>query len=34
VSDWTGFLDRLGPEARERIRIRRHLPSAPLDYGA
>jgi glutaconate CoA-transferase subunit A len=34
VSDWAGFLDRLGPEARERIRIRRHLPSAPLDYGA
>ncbi|HET8575623.1 MAG TPA: CoA-transferase [Methylomirabilota bacterium] len=34
VTDWKGFLDRLGPEAFEAIRIRRHLPSEPLDYGA
>jgi glutaconate CoA-transferase subunit A len=34
VDDWKGFLDRLGPEALDRIRIKRHLPSDPLDYGA
>src|SRR6266545_4482781 len=34
VSDWKGFLGLLGPEALETIRIRRHLPSEPLDYGA
>ena len=34
VDDWKGFLDRLGPDALDRIRIKRHLPSDPLDYGA
>jgi glutaconate CoA-transferase, subunit A len=34
VDDWKGFLDRVGAEVLERIRIRRHLPSEPLDYGA
>jgi glutaconate CoA-transferase subunit A len=34
VDDWKGFLDRLGPGALDRIRITRHLPSDPLDYGA
>lgn len=34
VTDWKGFLGLLGPEALEAIRIARHLPSEPLDYGA
>jgi glutaconate CoA-transferase, subunit A len=34
VDDWKGFLDKVGPAAREKIRIKRHLPSEPLDYGA
>ncbi len=34
VDDWKGFLDRLGADALEQIRIARHLPSEPLDYGA
>ena len=34
VDDWKGFLDRVGPDALDRIRIKRHLPSDPLDYGA
>ena len=34
VADWTGFLARLGPEALEAIRVQRHLPSEPVDYGA
>ena len=34
VDDGKGFLDRVGAEALEQIRIRRRLPSEPLDYGA
>lgn len=34
VDDWTGFLDRVGSETLEQIRIRQHLLSEPLDYGA
>ena len=34
VDDWKGFLDTVGADALERIRIARHLPSDPLDYGA
>ncbi len=34
VADWKGFLERLGPEALEIVRIKRPLPSEPLDYGA
>ncbi len=34
VADWKGFLGLLGPETLESIRITRHLPSEPLDYGA
>jgi glutaconate CoA-transferase subunit A len=34
VDDWKGFLDRVGADALEPIRIRRRLPSEPLDYGA
>ncbi len=34
VDDWKGFLDRVGSDALERIRIRRPRPSEPLDYGA
>jgi glutaconate CoA-transferase subunit A len=34
VDDWKGFLDHLGPDALDRIRIKRHWPSEPLDYGA
>jgi glutaconate CoA-transferase, subunit A len=34
VDDWNGFLDRVGPEVLEQIRITHHLLSAPLDYGA
>jgi glutaconate CoA-transferase subunit A len=34
VPDWRGFLERLGPEALDAVRVRRHLPSEPLDYGA
>src|SRR5712692_7401556 len=25
VDDWTGFLDRIGPEVLEQVRIRQHL---------
>ncbi len=34
VDDWSGFLDRVGPEVLEQVRIRQHLLSEPLDYGA
>jgi glutaconate CoA-transferase subunit A len=34
VDDWKGFLDRVGADALEQIRITRHLPSEPVDYGA
>jgi len=34
VPDWPGFLAALGPEALDAVRIRRSLPSDPLDYGA
>ena len=34
VDDWKGFLDRVGADALERIRITPSLPSDPLDYGA
>ena len=34
VDDWTGFLERVGPEVLEQARIRQHLLSEPLDYGA
>ena len=34
VDDWKGFLDTVGADALERIRITRPLPSDPLDYGA
>lgn len=34
VDDCKGLLDRVGADALERIRIRRHLFSEPLDYGA
>ncbi len=34
VADWQGFLELLGPGALEAIRVQRHLPSEPLDYGA
>ena len=33
VDDWKAFLDRVGADALEQIRIARHLPSEPLDYG-
>jgi glutaconate CoA-transferase, subunit A len=34
VPDWPAFLDLLGGETLDRLRVRRHLPSEPLDYGA
>ncbi len=34
VDDWTAFLDKVGAPTLEQIRIKRHLPSEPLDYGA
>jgi glutaconate CoA-transferase subunit A len=34
VSDWKGFLDRVGRETLEGIRVKRPRPSEPLDYGA
>ncbi|HET7876725.1 MAG TPA: CoA-transferase [Methylomirabilota bacterium] len=34
VGDWPGFLERLGKQALDAIRITRSLPSEPLDYGA
>jgi hypothetical protein len=34
VDHWTRFLDRIGREVLERVRIRQHLLSEPLDYGA
>jgi glutaconate CoA-transferase, subunit A len=34
VSDWKGFLDRVGAETLETIRVKEPLLSAPLDYGA
>ena len=34
VPDWKGFLDLLGTETLERLRVREHRPSEPLDYGA
>ncbi len=33
VADWQGFLDLLGAEHLERLRVTRHLPSEPVDYG-
>lgn len=33
VDDWAGFLDRVGPEVLEQVRIRQHSFSEPLDYG-
>jgi glutaconate CoA-transferase, subunit A len=34
VADWKGFLDRLGPDAQQTVRITMSRPSEPLDYGA
>ena len=34
VADWKGFLDRVGRERLERLRVTRPLLSEPLDYGA
>jgi glutaconate CoA-transferase, subunit A len=34
VEDWPGFLARLPPGLLETIRVKRPLPSEPLDYGA
>lgn len=34
VDDWNGFLDRVGAETLEAIRVKRSRPSLPLDYGA
>ena len=34
VGDWRGFLDRVGPEVLEQVRIRQPMLSEPLDYGA
>ncbi len=34
VDDWKGFLDRVGSEMLEQIRIKQPLFSEPLDYGA
>ncbi len=34
VPDWKGFLDLLGSETLERLRVKQHRPSEPLDYGA
>lgn len=33
VEDWKGFLDLLGPATLERLKVKRHLLSEPLDYG-
>jgi glutaconate CoA-transferase subunit A len=34
VADWSGFLERVGTDALEAVRITRPLLSEPLDYGA
>jgi glutaconate CoA-transferase subunit A len=34
VADWKGFLDRLGPDAQQAVRITMPRLSEPLDYGA
>jgi glutaconate CoA-transferase, subunit A len=34
VADWKGFLDRLGPDAQQAVRITVPRLSEPLDYGA
>jgi glutaconate CoA-transferase subunit A len=34
VPDWEGFLTRVGHQIVEAVRIKRPLPSKPLDYGA
>ena len=34
VGDWPGYLDRVGADVLEEIRIKRPRPSEPLDYGA
>jgi glutaconate CoA-transferase subunit A len=34
VDDWPGFLAVVGADVLDTIRIARHLPSDPLDYGA
>jgi glutaconate CoA-transferase subunit A len=34
VEDWKGFLSRLDAGTLDALRVRRHLPSEPLDYGA
>lgn len=34
VDDWQGFLAVVGADVLDTIRITRHLPSDPLDYGA
>jgi glutaconate CoA-transferase subunit A len=34
VADWTGFLERLGPDAQQAVRITTSRLSEPLDYGA
>ena len=34
VDDWKGFLDRIGPEVLDQVRIRQPMLSEPLDYGA
>jgi glutaconate CoA-transferase subunit A len=34
VDDWKGFLDQVGRDVLERLRITDHRPSEPLDYGA
>lgn len=33
VSDWKGFLELVGTERLERLKVKRHLYSEPLDYG-
>jgi len=34
IDDWKAFLDQVGADVVERLRITRPLPSDPLDYGA
>jgi glutaconate CoA-transferase subunit A len=34
VDDWRGFLGKVGADVLDTIRVARHLPSDPLDYGA
>ena len=33
-SDWKAFLSRLDEGILDAVRVKHHLPSEPLDYGA